>query len=188
MQIITRQEAVQQGLPRYFLGVPCGNGHISEKLVKRNRCVACKNEANLRYKAKNREVLSQKERKRYHEKKEEICAYWRHKNALNPEKNRARTRKWREENKDRYRDQQRYHQAIRSRSVKQASMGHRFSKEMKAISAKCRAITKRTGEMHHVDHIVPIKGRNVCGLHVPWNTQIIPAYENLTKFNKWETI
>ncbi len=44
---------------------------------------------------------------------------------------------------------------------------------------------RSAGEDVHVDHIVPICSKLVCGLHVPWNLQIIGAGPNLKKSNLW---
>jgi len=45
-------------------------------------------------------------------------------------------------------------------------------------------MTEVTGIPHEVDHIIPLQGKNICGLHVPWNLRVITKSENCTKGNR----
>lgn len=50
----------------------------------------------------------------------------------------------------------------------------------------CALRTKMTGIEWHVDHVIPLQGKLVSGLHTPYNLQVIPAVINTAKGNKFE--
>lgn len=82
-----------------------------------------------------------------------------------------------------------YHNAKRRARSREATPSW-LSCEQKAQmqrTYKLSALMKEiTGLDYHVDHIIPLKGKDVCGLNVPWNLRVIQAKDNLSKSNKLE--
>ena len=55
---------------------------------------------------------------------------------------------------------------------------------MLAIYREARRLERETGKPHHVDHIVPLVSRRVCGLHCEHNLCVLPGSENTSKGNR----
>jgi 5-methylcytosine-specific restriction endonuclease McrA len=124
-----------------------------------------------------------------------LCKKW---TTNNSEKISQNGKRWRQENKeyDKF-----YHQVwarnnpeliankkarYRARKLKAMPkwLNNNQLEQIKLIYTECNIINCISGIKHHVDHIIPLQGKEVCGLHVPWNLQILEEVENLSKYNK----
>lgn len=125
----------------------------------------------------------QKIRDNYNEKKEHYIQMHRDYYYTNHESEKAKRRIHYRKNKEQYL----VNYYLREEKIKQATPVWLSDEMFSDIKVKYK-IAKRLTTVHniqyHVDHIIPIQGKNVCGLNVPWNLQIILAKENMKKGNK----
>lgn len=184
----TRAIAATSKATHYFTGKPCSRGHICERLTSSGHCMECTREYGRERYSKNREKIKAQKRawgrqnpeylrlnreknrekdlarlrRRYEESKKEIAAYQRRYQEMFPERRAALTAK-------------------RTAAKKRRTPAWADLKAIRAFYERAALLTKQTGVPHHVDHIIPLQGRKVSGLHVETNLQVLTAIQNYKK-------
>ena len=166
---------------------------------KQSICKVCRKE----YNDQNKEKIHDHNIEHYQENKDDLVEYQKiyHKeNKDNPKiKERKKTymKKYnvlKKEEKQQY-YKKRYAEKLdmyRANSVKyrtvrsESTPSYADQEKINDIYKECKRVSEETGILHHVDHIVPLQGNNVCGFHVEYNLQILEAKENLSKGNNFQ--
>ena len=170
-------------------------------------CATCNNNKTLdnfswRNKAKGllqshcKDCIAVKNKVQYESNRENRIRYQTEWKKNNPEKVKVYEQKYRDGNKDKIKA------LVRAWDV--ANRGRRVAITNKYRAAKLNATpswltdehqeailavyNKAADKDYHVDHIVPLQGETVCGLHVPWNLQILPPSVNCSKGNRFVQI
>lgn len=135
------------------------------------QCKACIKIAKAKWKDKNREHYLEDARKyaaKYRQQTPELAA--------------AAYSKWAKKNRAYLNERDRRRKAMKI----EASPVWANTEVMRVIYRLATNKTKLTGLEYHVDHIVPLVSKHVCGLHVEWNLQVLSKFENQSKSNyKW---
>ena len=164
--MISRADAQAKHLPRYFTGVACKHGHVAERYTASKTCCECANATANKTKAKDRARYSAQAVEWGKQNPERRAQHQRTQNAKRPGKRNLWTMN--------------YRTAKAARLPKWLNDGQLF--EMESVYTYCSALRK-IGLDYHVDHVVPLRGKSISGLHVPWNLQVLPGSENMSKGN-----
>jgi hypothetical protein len=184
----TREEAKKTGSKYYFTGQPCKHGHTAARKTK-GACVECLkvewikgNETRVDYfrEYNRREDVKDRKHEWYQENREAVInnAATRPAHVLREYRN-----TWKTNNKT----QVRADTKARRRKHREATppwLSRKQKSEIRHLYQIAITMTQTTGEQYVVDHIVPLRSHEVCGLHVPWNLRVITQEENLKKSNK----
>jgi len=214
MDIISREEAKRQGLKRYFTGKPCLRGHICERYIISSTCTQCQKDRGSKWAKDNREQKNKRQRelhklnldryieyqrkfrKKHPKRAKSYFLKWmlshqkQYKKSLkeyrlnNLEKYNATKRIWEMNNKGKRNAYTSKRIAMRRRAtMKWANMG-----AIEQIYIESSRLTEEKGVQYTVDHIIPMQGKLVSGLHVENNLQIITRVRNSEKCNKFEPL
>lgn len=149
------------------------------------------------YMARDQENAKRLKKEWYERNKELTKERARARDLANPEQAAARKAKWREENREMHnainREWNKNNKPVKAaleckRRASQLQRTPAWDPDAHLIVAKYQLaamLTKASGIEHHVDHIIPLQGKKVSGLHVFSNLRVIPGSDNVKKSNSF---
>jgi hypothetical protein len=184
----TRTEAKAAGAKYYFTGEPCKHGHTAPRKTK-GACVECLkveweqgNTTRAEYfRQYNKSDAGEEAKQRYYEKnRAHVIA---RAQARPTAEKQAYKSKYKQNNPDLCKTLTSFRRR-RFRDATPPWLTRKQKLEIRQLYQIAITMSKTTGERYVVDHIVPLQGEIVCGLHVPWNLRVTTQEENLKKSNK----
>ena len=170
------------------------------RYTSNNACITCALERVKKYQAQNVEIIKQRTKAYYQDNKEyrlECTKQWVEKNK---EYRSAQKREYAQQNAERIKaNYKNYYEANYPRMLAKRNKQHAdkllrtpkwLTKDDQWMIEQAYELaalrTQMFGFPWHVDHVLPLRGKKVSGLHTPINLQVIPGAENLRKTNKFE--
>lgn len=173
----TAKEAREVGSKYYFTGNPCNHGHTTKKLASNYGCYACSKIKYNTWAEANKDLIKARNKK-YREDNQEYFKDYNHRWSQDNKEHKALyNRKYLENNRELF-----VAKAAKRRASKLQRTPTWLSPEH---LNEIKEMYQTSPQGYHVDHIVPLQGANVSGLHVPWNLQHLPASDNLQKSNSF---
>jgi hypothetical protein len=128
----------------------------------------------------NKERLREQKRLYHLENKEHILAYQRQYREANKEKVQSFFKEYRKNNKHKILARNAKRKAAQLRAVPKWANDI----EIQGFYKTSEGLSMLLGDYYHVDHIVPLQSKFVCGLHCESNLRVLSAKDNLSKNNR----
>ena len=179
----TRKEALASGCKRYYTGAACAHGHVTFRRAKTGECLECRAEQLVKWRKENPAKVKKHNNTQYENHAEKLITRSRKFYTEHAEKLRAKKQEYQRNNLHIYAKIKAKRRAAQlKRTPAWLTPDDFWLMEQAYELAALR--TKMFDFPWHVDHIVPLQGKLVSGLHIPVNLQVIPGVENLRKSNR----